>query len=79
MADAVETRHAERTLTASEALLQRESAAVGSVIRIRFYPFLAAGAQGGRLSDADGNDYLDLTGSGGWPRRVTGTRVCAPP
>ena len=55
----------ERTLTASEALLQRESAAIGSVIRIRFYPFLAAGAQGVRLSDADGNDYLDLTGSGG--------------
>jgi 4-aminobutyrate aminotransferase len=55
----------ERSLAMSEALLGREGDAIGSVIRIRFYPFLAAGATGVRMVDADGNDYLDLTGSGG--------------
>jgi 4-aminobutyrate aminotransferase len=55
----------ERSLAVSEALLEREGAAIGSVIRIRFYPFLAAGASGVRMVDADGNAYLDLSGSGG--------------
>jgi 4-aminobutyrate aminotransferase len=55
----------ERPLALSEALLGREADAIGSVIRIRFYPFLAAGANGVRMVDADGNGYLDLTGSGG--------------
>jgi 4-aminobutyrate aminotransferase len=55
----------ERSLAVSEALLEREDAAIGSVIRIRFYPFLAAGASGVRMVDADGNAYLDLSGSGG--------------
>ena len=65
MAELLEPGLGERRLDASEALLERESTAIGSVIRIRFYPFLAAGASGVRMADADGNDYLDLTGSGG--------------
>jgi 4-aminobutyrate aminotransferase len=65
VAETLEPGVVQRTLTASEALLARERAAIGSVIRIRFYPFLAVGASGLRMVDADGNDYLDLTGSGG--------------
>ena len=47
------------------AILARESAALADVLKIRFYPFVAASAAGVRMTDADGREYLDFTGSGG--------------
>lgn len=46
-------------------VLAREQAALGDVLKIRFYPFVAAGARGVRMVDADGKEYLDFTGSAG--------------
>ena len=56
---------AARTTVASEALVARERAAVGEVMKIRFYPFVPARARGVRMWDVDGNEYLDLSASGG--------------
>lgn len=47
------------------ALLARERAAMGSVHKIRFYPLVVEDAEGSRLRDPDGNEYLDLIGAGG--------------
>jgi len=55
----------ERTLAANMALVARERAAVGDVMKIRFYPFVPARAKGARMWDAAGNEYLDLSASGG--------------
>lgn len=52
-------------LSRSESILERESAALADVLKIRFYPFVAAGAHGVRMVDADGREYLDFTGSAG--------------
>jgi 4-aminobutyrate aminotransferase len=46
-------------------MLARDRSSIGDVLKIRFYPFVAAGAHGVRMVDADGNEYLDMTGSGG--------------
>ncbi len=60
---------AERTEPAlasrAESVLARESDALGDVLKIRFYPFVAAAAHGVRMVDADGREYLDFTGSAG--------------
>ncbi len=48
-----------------DAVLARENAVLADVLKIRFYPFVAAAAHGVRMSDADGREYLDLTGSAG--------------
>lgn len=56
---------AERSLEQSEDLLRRESGAIGEVMKLRFYPFVVAGAEGLRLWDPDGNAYLDLSAGGG--------------
>jgi 4-aminobutyrate aminotransferase len=56
---------AERELTESMALLAREDAAMGSVHKIRFYPLAVTRADGVRVWDADGNEYLDLMAGGG--------------
>jgi 4-aminobutyrate aminotransferase len=52
-------------LLRGDAILARESNALGDVLKIRFYPFVAAGARGVRMVDADGGEYLDFTGSAG--------------
>ena len=46
-------------------MLAREDAALADVLKIRFYPFVAAAAEGVRMWDLDGKEYLDLTGSAG--------------
>ncbi len=55
----------DRSFERSEALLAREEAAIGSAMKIRFYPFVVAAARGNRLRDADGNGYLDFIAAGG--------------
>ncbi len=55
----------DRPLERSEAVVAREDRAVGNAMKIRFYPFVPAGADGNRLRDADGNDYVDMIASGG--------------
>ena len=49
----------------SAAVLAREDAALADVMKIRFYPFVAAAAEGVRMWDLDGKEYLDLIGSAG--------------
>jgi 4-aminobutyrate aminotransferase len=56
---------AARSHARSQQLVDREAAAVGNVMKIRFYPFVPASAQGTRVIDADGNEYLDFSASGG--------------
>ena len=56
------------TIRRSDELLAREDAALADVMKIRFYPFSAASARGVRMTDADGREYLDMTGSGGVPQ-----------
>ena len=51
-------------LAASEALLAREARHLAEIMKIRFYPFALAEADGCYLRDADGNVYLDLVASG---------------
>jgi 4-aminobutyrate aminotransferase len=46
-------------------LLRREAAAMGRVHKIRFYPLVVERAEGVRVWDADGNEYLDLIAGGG--------------
>lgn len=55
----------ERSLDKSHAMLERETAAIGSSMKIRFYPLLVAESSGTRVTDLDGNDYLDFIASGG--------------
>ncbi|MBI3649123.1 MAG: aminotransferase class III-fold pyridoxal phosphate-dependent enzyme, partial [Actinobacteria bacterium] len=56
---------AERPLERSEAIVAREELAVGSAMKIRFYPFVPAEAQGTRIRDADGNEYVDMIAAAG--------------
>jgi 4-aminobutyrate aminotransferase len=49
--------------TASERALDRESAAIGRVMKIRLYPFVPVAAEGVRLTDIDGRQYLDFIAS----------------
>lgn len=55
----------ERTYKESEAILSRESQAIGSSMKIRFYPLVVAGSSGTTIWDVDGNEYLDFIASGG--------------
>lgn len=43
----------------------REREAVGEAMKIRFYPLIPAAAEGTRLTDVDGNEYLDFIASAG--------------
>jgi 4-aminobutyrate aminotransferase len=54
-------RPLERTL----ACVAREHDAIGEVMKIRFYPFVVAEAEGVRVRDQDGNEYLDLIAGAG--------------
>ena len=49
----------------AEAVLERERAAIGQVMKIRFYPFVMGSAEGARVQDIDGNGYLDLIAAAG--------------
>ena len=49
----------------TDALLAREETVLADVLKIRFYPLVAAEAHGVQIWDADGHEYLDLTGSAG--------------
>ena len=62
-------------LLRGDAILARESNALGDVLKIRFYPFVAAGAHGVRMMDADGREYLDFTGSAGVAQTGYGIRA----
>ena len=54
-----------RSYDGSESVLVRETEAIGNVMKIRFYPFVPARAEGVRMEDEDGNVYLDFIASGG--------------
>lgn len=54
-----------RPVGASQAVVARDSAAVANVLKIRFYPFVAAEAEGVRQWDPEGKEYLDFLSSGG--------------
>jgi 4-aminobutyrate aminotransferase len=54
-----------RRIDRSEAVLAREGEALGNVLKLRFYPFVAAEAEGVRVRDPDGNEYLDMLAAGG--------------
>jgi 4-aminobutyrate aminotransferase len=58
-------RTMQRRLDKTEELLARESAALAHVLRIRFYPMAVARAEGARVWDFDGNEYLDMMAAGG--------------
>ncbi|MDX6535403.1 MAG: 4-aminobutyrate aminotransferase [Gaiellales bacterium] len=52
-----------RTYERSQSLVDRERDAIGDVMKIRFYPFIPVSANGTRITDADGNEYLDWIAS----------------
>jgi 4-aminobutyrate aminotransferase len=54
-----------RLLHATQEWAGRESRVISDVLKIRFYPFVAAQAEGVRQLDPDGNVYLDFLSSGG--------------
>ncbi|MEW6400103.1 MAG: aspartate aminotransferase family protein [Bacillota bacterium] len=54
----------------SRALIAREERAVGTAIKIRFFPLVVDRARGARLWDVDGREYLDFTA--GWAVANTG-------
>lgn len=49
-----------RGLTRTLAHLERDASAVAAIMKIRFYPFVLARAEGVHLFDLDGNAYLDF-------------------
>ena len=64
-AESGEVQAAARSYARSQDLVDREAAAVGNVMKIRFYPFMPVSASGTRITDADGNEYLDLIAAAG--------------
>ena len=54
-----------RSYARSQAIVDREAAAVSDVMKIRFYPFVPVSGQGTRIVDADGNEYLDFIAAAG--------------
>jgi len=46
--------------TPSELALEREGTSIGKVMKIRVYPFVPVAAEGVRLTDIDGKEYLDF-------------------
>ena len=55
----------ERRLEASHAMLAREAASIGGCMKIRFYPLVVEASSGTRVTDVDGNDYLDFIAAAG--------------
>jgi 4-aminobutyrate aminotransferase len=54
-----------RPLTRARVVLDRDRQAVADCMKIRFYPFVPARAEGVRITDSDGNSYLDFVAAGG--------------
>ncbi|MGO9643950.1 MAG: aspartate aminotransferase family protein [Candidatus Bathyarchaeia archaeon] len=57
-----------------DAIIERDAASLGSVMKIRFYPMVVDRAEGVRLWDVDGKEYLDFLA--GWA--VANTGYCHP-
>lgn len=55
----------DRVLERSEAILAREDSAISRAMKIRLYPFVVERADGTRLYDPDGNEYLDFIAAAG--------------
>jgi len=55
-------------------IIERDTASLGSVMKIRFYPMVVDRAQGVRLWDVNGKEYLDFLA--GWA--VANTGYCHP-
>ena len=55
-------------------IIERDAASLGSVMKIRFYPMVVDRAQGVRLWDVNGKEYLDFLA--GWA--VANTGYCHP-
>jgi 4-aminobutyrate aminotransferase len=53
-----------RGLARTELELAREGRLLADIMKIRFYPFVLARAEAGRLVDVDGNAYLDFIAGG---------------
>jgi 4-aminobutyrate aminotransferase len=53
-----------RGLARTTAALDRERLVLAEIMKIRFYPFVLARAEDGRLFDLDGNQYLDFIAGG---------------
>jgi 4-aminobutyrate aminotransferase len=54
---------AEQKRAQADLALEREEKVVGRVMKIRLYPFVPARAEGVRITDVDGKDYLDFIAS----------------
>ena len=51
-------------MSRNEKIWNRETQAIGNVMKIRFYPFIPASANGVNICDPDGKLYLDFSASG---------------
>jgi 4-aminobutyrate aminotransferase len=51
-------------------LVDRDAAALGDVLKVRFFPLAVASAKGCTITDVEGRDYLDFTA--GWAVANTG-------
>jgi 4-aminobutyrate aminotransferase len=56
---------AARPQARAQAVLDRDRQAVADCMKIRFYPFVPAQAEGVRITDSDGHSYLDFVAGGG--------------
>lgn len=55
-----DTVNAPTNRSLSDMALEREGASIGKVMKIRIYPFVPVSAEGTRLTDIDGKEYLDF-------------------
>ncbi len=58
------------TTSKTDALLERDTKALGNVLKVRFYPLAVETAQGCTITDIDGQQYLDFMA--GWAVANTG-------
>lgn len=58
------------TMSKTDALLERDTRALGSVLKVRFYPLAVERAEGCTITDVDGQEYLDFMA--GWAVANTG-------
>jgi len=53
-----------------DSVFKRDGNAIGSTLKIRFYPLVVESAQGVMITDVDGREYLDF--NAGWAVANTG-------
>lgn len=58
------------TISKTDALLERDTRALGNVLKVRFYPLAVERAEGCTITDVDGQEYLDFMA--GWAVANTG-------